>query len=354
MSTNPNLYNEHIFAIAHELRSPLAVMNSNTYNQLNMLRKLYHSIEHNSDNINIIKKLKDSILIVESQINNIEDFISRVSEYGLYNDSPDDTKVLIHMKSYTEQLISIAPSFSRSMNIFGEDGICYGDTFGIDFENVHVVVNPQDLNRIVMNICTNAADAVTQVWKHNKIKSNYFPTLKLRCIKSSSPEKSIIMNNKILGPVGCDNKDCPFYLVIEDNGPGISKENLDHIFTYGFSTKKDKTKNHLGFGLHMCMQLAKKNNLSIFIDTNKNGTKFFIGFPDMIVSKPENLNKDLDFNSYIGFDDYSILNFSVDSTNLYKDCVEKLGNGSDKYKTLNEDTKGHDPLRVFDPKNKNN
>lgn len=354
MSINPSIYNEHIFAIAHELRTPLAVMNSNVYNQLNMLRQVYHSIENTPENVDLIKKLKDSILIVEDQIMNIEDFIAKVSEYGLYNNSTsDDSHLLIHMKSYVDHIISIAPTFSRSMAIFGKEGIGYGDFFGLDFENLHSIVNPQDLNRIIINICTNAADAVSTKWRNEKYASNYFPSLRFRCLKGSDPSQTITMREDILGPFGCENKDCSLFLVIEDNGPGISKENLDHIFTYGFSTKKDNNNNHLGFGLHMCMQLARKNNLSLFIQTNRFGTKFFIGFPEIVVAKPGTLDDQIKVrNARLLQSDYNLLNFSEDSIELYRETVESTGFCSDAYKIITENAKSGDSLRVFDPKKK--
>lgn len=354
MSTNPSIYNEHIFAIAHELRTPLAVMNSNIYNQLNMLRQLYHSIEQTPENVELVKKLKDSIRIVEDQIMNIEDFIAKVSEYGLYNNSTnDDTHLLIHMKSYVDHIISIAPTFSRSMAIFGNEGIGYGDFFGMDFENIHTIVNPQDLNRIIINICTNAADAVSTKWRSKKYISNFFPSLRFRCLKSADPTQTITMRDDILGPFGCENKDCSLFLVIEDNGPGISKENLDHIFTYGFSTKKDNANNHLGFGLHMCMQLARKNNLSLFIQTSGRGTKFFIGFPETIVAKPGTLDDQIMVKYANQMDsNYNLLNFSEDSFELYRETVESTGFCSDAYKVIKENAKSGDSLRVFDPKKK--
>ena len=355
ITTNPNVYNEHIFAITHELRSPLAVINGNTINQLNLLKQIYRNIEHTEENISLIKRIKDSILIIEDQVDNIENFISHVSEFGLYNESTNDTRVMIHMKSYLDQILKIAPTFSRSMTIFGNDNISYGDVTGKDFQNVHTIVNPQDLNRIIMNICTNAADAVTQLWKQKKYTSNFFPELKFRCIKSAVPNQVMTIRDDIKGPFGCINVKCSLFLVIEDNGPGISKEHLDNIFKYGFSTKKQQDSDHLGFGLHVCSQLAKRNNLSLFIQTGNNGTKFFIGFPDMIVAEPNTLEdkvliKTINSNTK----DYSLLNFSGDSVELYNESIIFENEQTTSIRSIQkENVDENDSIHVFKPKKKN-
>jgi signal transduction histidine kinase len=357
MSTT-TVYNEHIFAIAHELRSPLAVINSNTFTQISLLRSLYYNIEHNEKNIELIKKLKECILQIETQVDNIEEFIEIVSDHGLYNNGPTEQKFLIHMKSYMDHVLNASPTFSRSMAIFGTEGIEYGDGDGEDFENVHIIVNPQDLNRIIMNICSNAADAVTKLWKERKrYTSNYFPSLKFRCLKSAAPTQAIVMRDEIMGPFGCSNTECSFFLVIEDNGPGIAQEHIEHIFTHGFSTKKESfNSNHLGFGLHLCMQLAKKNNLSLFIETGPTGTKFFIGFPEMIISEPGKLQdrvlvKTVNTEIY----DYSLLNFSEDSIKLYRDTIKSVGHCSDAYKVIKKENVNSDhAIHVFDPKRKKN
>lgn len=58
---------------------------------------------------------------------------------------------------------------------------------------------------------------------------------------------------------------------IKDNGKGISKENLQKIYEFGFSTKQRSS----GFGLHSCSNFIKKNNGSLKIESqglNKGAT----------------------------------------------------------------------------------
>lgn len=64
-------------------------------------------------------------------------------------------------------------------------------------------------------------------------------------------------------------------LAIQDEGPGISREQLGKIGDRFSTTKKNGT----GLGLPICYNIAEHHNAFITIDTSKNGTTFFIHFP---------------------------------------------------------------------------
>jgi signal transduction histidine kinase len=54
---------------------------------------------------------------------------------------------------------------------------------------------------------------------------------------------------------------------VSDNGVGIPPENLDRIFTYGFTTKRD---GH-GFGLHAAAQAAKEMGGGLYVESKGTG-----------------------------------------------------------------------------------
>ncbi len=66
-------------------------------------------------------------------------------------------------------------------------------------------------------------------------------------------------------------------LAVEDNGHGISQENLVRIFNYGFTTKKD---GH-GFGLHSSANAVKemKGQLEVESDGEGRGARFIVWLP---------------------------------------------------------------------------
>ncbi|MBF8983955.1 GHKL domain-containing protein [Lutibacter sp. B2] len=71
-----------------------------------------------------------------------------------------------------------------------------------------------------------------------------------------------------------DNQLC---ISVSNNGPMISKENIETIFENGFSTKKNNKEDH-GLGLYIVKQLITKNNGEITVSSNKHETEFLIKF----------------------------------------------------------------------------
>jgi signal transduction histidine kinase len=278
-----NIYDEHIFAITHELRSPLAVVASATFNILNDSRNLYNLIKPNaSEEITArFKNVKRNTQSIQNQVEIIENFISLISEHASYVGDEGKTEKIIHMYSYLISVLMNAPSYSMNMRIFNKN-IKFGDNTGGGFEGIQVVVNPHDLSRIIMNICTNAADAVVSSYKIKKdAEPDYNPTLYFNCLKAEQNET--IRLDPLFKCIGKKTQEeYPFYLIVSDNGPGVSTENIDKIFKKGFSTKRHTNSTHHGLGLHITLQLAKRNNLAIFLKTSDTGTEFAIAFPNII------------------------------------------------------------------------
>lgn len=65
------------------------------------------------------------------------------------------------------------------------------------------------------------------------------------------------------------------FLCVEDSGLGITKENLEHIFTYGFSTKGEGR----GTGLATVKETVESYHGQIRVETEpQNGTVFYVSF----------------------------------------------------------------------------
>ena len=66
-------------------------------------------------------------------------------------------------------------------------------------------------------------------------------------------------------------------ITVDDTGNGISAENTERIFEYGFSTKGDGR----GTGLALVRQLAEKHNGTITVDSEPGtGTSFTVTLTD--------------------------------------------------------------------------
>ncbi len=67
-------------------------------------------------------------------------------------------------------------------------------------------------------------------------------------------------------------------IIIKDNGPGISKENLEKIFSPGFSTKKNR--GNIGIGLSIVQSLINEQKGRIEVESKVGvGTSFYLIFP---------------------------------------------------------------------------
>jgi signal transduction histidine kinase len=84
-------------------------------------------------------------------------------------------------------------------------------------------------------------------------------------------------------------QDDEVYLSVSDNGHGIKKENIDKVFTQGFSTKSE---GH-GFGLHSCANYMQSmgGEIKVESDGEGEGTTFTLIFPS---SKQESEQQEAD------------------------------------------------------------
>ncbi|NET39629.1 MAG: HAMP domain-containing histidine kinase [Cyanothece sp. SIO1E1] len=99
--------------------------------------------------------------------------------------------------------------------------------FDLDYDTNlgHIYVVPQDINRVFLNIISNACDAVYQ--KHINAGENFAPVLKLRTRDQGNQVE----------------------IRIRDNGIGISPKVLDKVFDHFFTTKPAGEGTGLGLSL---------------------------------------------------------------------------------------------------------
>ncbi|HGO6687665.1 TPA: NosP-associated histidine kinase NahK, partial [Legionella pneumophila] len=83
-------------------------------------------------------------------------------------------------------------------------------------------------------------------------------------------------SRKIVISIGRTEKN-HIMIKINDNGIGIQKDNLDRIFSFGFTTKK----NGHGFGLHCSAIYARDLGGTLYAESNGNGkgAQFVLDLP---------------------------------------------------------------------------
>ena len=76
----------------------------------------------------------------------------------------------------------------------------------------------------------------------------------------------------------------PLYteIIIQDNGPGIDKEDLPHLFER-FYKAKNATNQSIGIGLALSCMILEKQNGTIHVENTFPGAKFMIHFYHEII-----------------------------------------------------------------------
>ncbi|MCC5911278.1 MAG: GHKL domain-containing protein [Clostridiaceae bacterium] len=142
---------------------------------------------------------------------------------------------------FIDGLLAVKSNFAFNHNIH----------FEVDFEIPlnHLSVEDENLISILSNIIDNAFDAIaTDEDTENKVVS-----------------------------ICTYAEDHRHYLSVSNNGPMISKENIDKIFSNGYSSKTNNKGDH-GLGLYIVKQLIEKNNGTITVSSNEEETNFLIRF----------------------------------------------------------------------------
>ena len=215
--------------ISHDLKSPLnsltgllqlLTLQSDSLTQEELMH-LAKSLGHSIDNLS---DLLDNLLQWSmSQMGRIEREPRRVNLKQLVQENLDLLKLNAEAKKI------------KLKSAVGSDVTVYADVNMVSF--------------IVRNLLTNA-------------------------IKFTSPGGSIVVSGEVKG--------ADAYFIVQDDGVGISAENLNKLFKIGqnFTTQGTSKEKGTGLGLVLCKEFVEKNNGQITVESvPKKGTTFTITLP---------------------------------------------------------------------------
>ncbi len=169
-----------------------------------------------------------------------------------------------------------------------------------------VMADPVNIHQILMNICTNAKDAMEETGGLLKISTT-----------------NVSLNETFLKAYK-DIKPGNFCLIsIEDTGKGMDKDIIKKIMEPFFTTKLQN--NGTGLGLFVVHGIVKRLGGFINITSKKNdGTKFDIYLPSC--NKPDNEDDRLEKNDVKGGTEYIICVDDEPTHNIiYKELLSGLG-----------------------------
>ncbi|MBS4036473.1 MAG: response regulator, partial [Ignavibacterium sp.] len=315
------------FSFAAKLGMSLELKNEfeaklNQNQRFETIGKLASGIAHDLSNIlsnifgslDLIKKKYTLEPGVEKLVANIEHSSIRAREltrgFLSYGKPTTKQKETISIKSFIDELSkSIIQTFPPEIS------------FDVDIEdNIHKTKGDStQLYQVILNVCVNAKESIPGSGK----------------VKLSAANFTINKSNKIRFPFLPEGE--YVCVSVEDNGSGISKENLDKIFDPYFSTKQKESVS--GIGLYVSYGIIKAHNGHIEVtSTEKLGTKFEIFLPATVQKKKE--TKEITEKIILLADDEETLrDLLAELLEASNYSVIKVSNGDEVLKVLTEEIK---------------
>ena len=198
--------------VAHEIKNPLTPIKLQLQRLIRMKENSNPKWEERFDEVSAV--ILEHIDILTETANEFSTFAK------LYSEEP----VVMNLdKTLKDQLLIFDNKDNVSIKYIGT-------------EDAYVMAPKPQLIRVFVNLITNAVQAV-EIHQKDAIERGEDPGIgKVR----------IYLRNSI--------KDGYYDVVVDDNGPGVSEENLDRLFTPNFTTKSSGT----GLGLAICRNIIEK------------------------------------------------------------------------------------------------
>jgi len=238
--------------IAHEIKNPLNFVNNFSDLSIELIEEAREELAAS----------KDRSSEVVAILNDIEANLKKIHEHGSRADSIVKA-MLQHSRGGTGKkeptnLNAVIREYTN-LSFHGmraaKDPINVDLEYDLDESIGEVPLIAEDFSRVIVNLCTNAFDAMRDKLSANGSHDSYKPKLAIR-------------TGKLGDQVNIE---------VEDNGPGIPDELKDKIMQPFFTTKKGTQ--GTGLGLSITNDIIKVHGGELLIISNGNGTTFSIKLP---------------------------------------------------------------------------
>jgi len=222
--------------IAHEIKNPLAGIKS-------LSQTCKEEFEEGDSRLEYLNR-------IINQVNRLDELLKAIVAFA--KPKPPDRKSY-EIKKVIHEVINLINKKLKTNNIkYIED---------IDDNLPIVIIDPQQIQQVFLNLILNAVDAVNT---HGSISVSAKP------VKLSTP-KIIKKSDKWI------KKDSFVQINISDTGKGIPQQQLESIFDPFFTTKSDG----LGMGLSIVYRIIEDHHGDIDVKSKLNkGTTFTITLPE--------------------------------------------------------------------------
>lgn len=215
-------------SISHELNNPLAAIRSFADNGRRFLAK--QKLDRVDENLSRISSLTDRMAKISSQL----------KSFTRKSDSND-----VHLMELTPIVISAKELVAPQIKSYRVEL-----TVNVDNLNVRAEINAIQVEQVLINLLTNAAQAVADL-----------------------PERQVQLSSAQFGEF--------VDIYIDDNGPGIDSKQAHQLFEPFYTTKK----NGLGLGLSISQQIIQAMHGQLSVSQSPlGGARFTMRLP---VARPE-------------------------------------------------------------------
>ena len=246
--------------IAHEIKNPLNFINNFSSISKELLEDISKEITGPEN-----KLADESRSLIEGMLKNLHENLNRIHTHGQrvndiikcmlqHSREQSGKKELVDLNRFVNSTVNLAYQGKRSTNAdFNvEIQTRYGD-------NLHEVeINTQDISRVILNLVTNACDAIEDKIQgpSDEQKKGYNPCI---WVTTERQEGEIIV------------------ITVKDNGPGVPENLAQKIFNPFFTTKT--TDKGTGLGLSLSHDIILKHGGKLHLKHLQEGSEFVIELP---------------------------------------------------------------------------
>lgn len=235
--------------IAHEIKNPLNFVNNFSELNMELIDEVFEETEKLDGN-GLLEGINDILKDVRSNLEKIHQHGTRadsIVKSMLQHSRGGSGKIEpIELNELIKEYVNLAFHGMRA----GKKVINVSIDLDLDEEIGMVPLIGEDFSRVILNLCNNAFDAMWEKMHSGKTEEGYSPKLSVRAYPK---------NKKV-------------FVEIEDNGPGIPKENRDHILQPFFTTKKGT--DGTGLGLSITNDIIKAHGGELSLESRQREPSF--------------------------------------------------------------------------------